>query len=642
MPFSKLGQDLTGFVKNEITYLDDVINRVDPGVFVQGLAVLSAVLLVLILFQHRKLKTLKRKHAIGEKLYSAFEPAAGMEKTVHAALEIVRSLVKAGGYYLYLKDPKNEQYILKAIRYSEEEEGSIAPSYSGLLTYKKDTDMPPLSLPAGAELAAVTLSKVGQVKSLTVPIAGGKGLIRISPVEKLPTRSKTALDELGLMLGPALDCLLEMENLKNQVGTHIASSKALQYATNTTLDFEATLGMVMTLSLNMIGGSGGCFLIEEEDGQLRMPYLSKPNHEEGERFKGDIGAYSMLAQVLGGENILVVSKGDRNYGQLPSDLTAAGVEMVILLKVAAKNNNGVAAFWYDEIPEIEAHRLTGLQMMTKRMADLLDSNAKFREIAVSYVEMLRMMVETIDNLEPHTVGYSELMARYSEIIAREMKLDGQEIRDVVLAATLSNIGLFGFSNELLFKPGKYTDFEYDTMKLHSEVGASIIEVTIANPKVASYIRYHHERIDGNGYPEGLKWEEIPLGARIIAVVQTFLASITGRRYREPLPFEKSFQLLHAACGTQLDEAVVEALINWFRKKQAGSARKGRSLGSCWEMRCVPRSICGQCPAYQDRGQNCWEIEGTKCEAHGNKCPSCFVYTEFIYRMGFKGNKPGSE
>ena len=641
MKLNDVVRDVSGFIAKEISYWGNLLTRVDLINCILALSLLSLVLLVLYLLQRKRIKNLDRRAKILERLYSGFQAAPDMEKTLDEMLDIVRSLAKAESYYFYLQDPKKEQYILKAVRHSEDGEEPITPSYSGLLSYKREEILPPLSLPAEAQVAATTLSKDGPVNFLTVPVTGGKGLIRVGPFKRLSAHRRKALDELGFLFGPVLDILIETESLRNQVGVHVASSRALQNAANVTMDFEATLGMVMSLSLRMIGGSGGCFIIEDGD-KYGMPYLSAPANEEEERFRRDADAHGRLVRLLGNENICVIAKRDQKYDELPSYLKAGDIELLILLKVAAKNNKGLAAFWYKEMPEIETHRLTGLQMMTKRMSDLLDSNHRYKEIADSYVDMLRMMVETIDNLEPRTVGYSELMARFSEIIAREMRMDDREIKDVVVAASLSNIGLLGFSNELLFKPGKYTDFEYDTMKLHSEVGASIIEATIANSKVASIIRYHHERMDGNGYPAGLKGEDIPMGARIIAVVQTFLATITGRRYRDPLPFEKALQLLHAACGTQLDPAVVHALFSWFKKKQASPARKGRSLGACWEMRCVPSGICMQCPAYQEREHNCWEIEGTKCEAHGNKCPSCFVYTEYIYRMGFKGDKPHCE
>jgi HD-GYP domain-containing protein (c-di-GMP phosphodiesterase class II) len=227
------------------------------------------------------------------------------------------------------------------------------------------------------------------------------------------------------------------------------------------------------------------------------------------------------------------------------------------------------------------------------------------------------------------------MYRYSIIICKELKLSKQDTKDISLAAYLSNIGVIGISDQVLTNKGKYSEVEYSMMKLHAESGASIIEATIGNSKIASYIRHHHERIDGFGYPYELKGDEIPLGGRIIAVVQTFLAKILGREYRKPIPFDQALNQLKIASGTQLDAEVVDAFINWFKEKELMNKKNNCALGSCYDMRCSPENICMKCPAYKDDSKNCWEHKEVHCEEHGNVCECCFVYTEYLYRMSLK-------
>jgi hypothetical protein len=170
------------------------------------------------------------------------------------------------------------------------------------------------------------------------------------------------------------------------------------------------------------------------------------------------------------------------------------------------------------------------------------------------------------------------------------------------------------------------------MKLHSEVGEAIIENTIAQEEIALNIRYHHERVDGNGYPSRLVGEEIPIGARIIAVVQTFLAKINGRSYRDPLPFDDALKLLKQASGSQLDSRIVVTFLNWYEQKRKQTINSNKALGSCWELLCTPSSICLQCPAYGQTSKNCWEYQGNNCLAHGKTCETCFVYTEAMTRL----------
>jgi HD-GYP domain-containing protein (c-di-GMP phosphodiesterase class II) len=216
-------------------------------------------------------------------------------------------------------------------------------------------------------------------------------------------------------------------------------------------------------------------------------------------------------------------------------------------------------------------------------------------------------------------------------IARKMGLSEFQIHSIGLAAYLSNIGIIGLSDGLLNKEGIYSDKEYEQMKLHSEIGATIIENTIAQEDVALYIRHHHERMDGNGYPSRLVGENIPVGARIISVVQTFLAKINGRSYRDPLPFDDALKLINDSSDSQLDAKIVAIFLNWYEEKRA-VAEGNRAIGNCWEVCCTPSSICSQCPAFGQMNQNCWEFERNNCLAHGKTCQTCLVYTEAMSRI----------
>lgn len=595
-----------------------------------GLAVL---LFCLWAYQRRRLKQVNRQLLLLNYFFTGIRPSDGLETAASRLLEAAALLVKADAYYFYLREGKNGQYILKAVRHCET--GAVEPDfgYSGV-SVARETYLSPLSLVPQNLPSGPALSKDGQVPFLDLPAAGGEAMVRVGPLKRMPVGSRKALRSYCELLTPVITALQEMENLKNEVAVQAISSKAVQNFTHSAMDLKDTLSLVVALSINMIGAAGGCFLIREKD-RFAVPVVNGLDNAEA-AFRADHKVHNLFARLLGDSEFFALTRDQEEMYQLPPYLAAAGGELLILASVPAKKGQGIAAFWYDQAPSLELHRFTGLQLMMKRLGDLLDIRQGLSQMAGSYTEILKILVQTIDNLEPNTAGYSELMARYAGIIAREMGLDRGQIRDITLAAYLSNIGVLGFSNELLHKPGSYSEVEYEAMKHHAAVEASIIEATIANQNVARYIRYHHERLDGNGYPEGLRGEEIPLGSRIIAVAQTFLAKVNSRKYRESLPYAQAIQLLQSAAGTQLDPEAVRALIGWFRKKQANPALRGRSLGSCWEMRCAPSGICRNCPAYGQLDRNCWEISGTLCEGHGNKCSTCLVYTEYAWRMSPEG------
>lgn len=554
-----------------IINITNILNR-ETVLWVALIAVLF--LAVLFYWQRIKYKRLSRRAALFKQSAVNFDPVLGLEKTSAALLELISKLIKVEGYYLYILDKKKMQFVLRSVRHKDVTERAIAPSYSGLLAFKKENYLPPLGLPADKQPTKMGIIRDGHVPLYAAPFKSGLAIVRFGPVNGLPAKVTGLLVSLVDILDPMLKACLEIEDLRSREQAHTTSSKAVHNLTNSTMDYEGNLKIIMNLSIKMIGAVGGVLMTREQD-RFSVPFVSKAGENPGKNFVTDLNCHRFLHDLLAGEEYYILSRDDKEFYLLPPYFSSAGMEFLILARLTGKSNKGMALFWFDHVPlNIETHRFNGLRMMTRRIADLMDSYQKFNELSESYLDMLKILVETIDNLEPYSVGYSELMARYAEIIARELKLDQQEIEDIVLAACLSNIGLLGLSNELIFKPGKYTELEFETMKLHAEVGAAIIEATVAKRNVAEYIRYHHERIDGNGYPAGLRNKEIPLGARIIAVVQTFLAAIGRREYRDPLPFAAAVQMLNSASGAQLDGDVVQALINWFKKRQANPSRKG--------------------------------------------------------------------
>lgn len=249
---------------------------------------------------------------------------------------------------------------------------------------------------------------------------------------------------------------------------------------------------------------------------------------------------------------------------------------------------------------------------------------------------LKAFVRTVENMNPYWVGYSEQVMRYTLAIASEIGYPERELSSLAVAAYFSNIGMYLLSEELMEKAGEYLPHEVEQMKLHAEIGALIAEIFLGDRETADMIRYHHERMDGLGYPEGLKGEEIPLGARMIAVVQTFLAKMSGRSYRPALDFEQALLHVQRAAGSQLDESLVSALLSWIEKKQSISRQNGLPLGRCYEVFSVPSEICGECPVYRGSTPYCWEEKENLCHFHGKSCDTCVIRTEYLSREKKRG------
>lgn len=150
-------------------------------------------------------------------------------------------------------------------------------------------------------------------------------------------------------------------------------------------------------------------------------------------------------------------------------------------------------------------------------------------------DMIKALVKTIDAKDPYTNGHSVRVAEYSKMIAEQEYSDTQKIQNIHNIALLHDIGKIAIPDEIINKPGKLTDEEYNLIKAHTITGAQILSEISSYPDLINGAKYHHERYDGRGYPCGLKGEEIPEIAAIIGVADAYDAMTSNRSYRKMLP-----------------------------------------------------------------------------------------------------------
>lgn len=185
---------------------------------------------------------------------------------------------------------------------------------------------------------------------------------------------------------------------------------------------------------------------------------------------------------------------------------------------------------------------------------------KVEEMADVHLAMVRRLAEAIETRDNTTQAQMERIQAYAEGLARALSMAERDVNAVRMAALLHDIGNLAVPREILSKPGRLTYEEYDRLKIHPRVGADIIsEVPFPYP-VAPLVLSHHERWDGRGYPSGLKGKEIPLGARILAVVDCFTSMRTDRPYRPSRTYAEAMATLRENGGSTLDPDLVEKFI----------------------------------------------------------------------------------
>ncbi|WP_248927317.1 HD-GYP domain-containing protein [Paenibacillus hamazuiensis] len=620
----------------KVPYLQQVQDMIEKAGLTQdalliiaaaAVAVLLAVIWALAL--QRKAGHTRKRLALTRKIIQTVKPDKGLENNLIDLLEFFDRFVEAPVYAFYVHEPRNNSYTLKAVRHKTKEIGS---TMSASAEKKKENYHPPLSVQGDTGMIRSGKIVEGEVPLLVVPTGQGKGLVRIGPLSGKPSkRTLASLDELGELIGQMLDNLTAAEKLKAESDVVLASGKAMQQINQIALHPRMTVELMIQLSMQTMAAAGGCYA-ERTGDRYRIPVSIGLEEKLAGELTEDVRTLDMLHQLAANEEYVLLRRGDAVFAGLPAAFKSLGMDAIVVLQVNIGTPNFLI-FWFDRFGDAgtEQAALSTMKMVQRDIRGIISHQMSLSRLAGTYTGILKGLAQLLDNMSPYTVGYSEMMSRYSIIIAKEIGLSEPEIRDVALAAYLSNIGMFGISVNLYQKEGKYSDQEFELMKLHAEVGASIVRTTLGNERVAEYILYHHERMDGNGYPAGLKGRQIPAGSKIIAVVQTFLAKINGRKYRDPLPFHQALQTLRAASGTQLDASIVDAFIAWFERKQRNPNFNARSLGSCWEMCCVPSSVCEHCPVYGRMDVNCWEVADNNCATHGKKCETCFVRTEHAHR-----------
>jgi HD-GYP domain-containing protein (c-di-GMP phosphodiesterase class II) len=177
-----------------------------------------------------------------------------------------------------------------------------------------------------------------------------------------------------------------------------------------------------------------------------------------------------------------------------------------------------------------------------------------------FLGSIQMLAGAVDEKDPYTRGHSDRVTRYSLLIGKEMTLPAPFMETLQISAQLHDVGKIGIEDRILKKPGALTAEEFEVMKTHTTKGANLLRPVIQLGEMLPGIELHHEALDGRGYPYGLKGDQIPLLARVIAVADTFDALTTNRPYQHAHTPEEAFRIIQNLAGKRLDPEAIAALM----------------------------------------------------------------------------------
>ena len=206
--------------------------------------------------------------------------------------------------------------------------------------------------------------------------------------------------------------------------------------------------------------------------------------------------------------------------------------------------------------------------LEKRLTEIEELHKKEQE---TYYQIVMSLAHEVCEKDPYTSGHLEGVERLGVMTAEEMGFDlsGRKKDILVAALHLHDVGKIGIPDHILKKPGSLTEEEWKIMRQHPVKGAKILEPLTDFKEVANIVLHHHEFYNGKGYPDGLSREQIPIEARIIAVVDAFHAIVSTRCYSKGRSVTIAFKELERAAGTQFDPVVVQAFIRAYQRTYRG-------------------------------------------------------------------------
>jgi putative nucleotidyltransferase with HDIG domain len=329
--------------------------------------------------------------------------------------------------------------------------------------------------------------------------------------------------------------------------------------------------LINVVSLTLIGelqiSSMAMFSLEREiDRSFRL--LGVKGFSD-EKFQGiQIDRECEFARLLDQEQSprKIARNPDRTWAKILPDLRLAVFEYVTPIQVKGENKGIVFTgpkLNGDDYSDYEKDML----MFIANSAGIGMENARLiKQLQVTYVSTLKTLISVIEAKDPYTRGHTERVAAYAVAIANKMNLPEPLRRRITFGALLHDIGKLGVVENILHKEGELNSDEWELLKSHPQIGARIVEKMEFLTGTSEIVNFHHESWDGNGYPDGLKGEEIPLGARIIAVADSFDAMTTDRSYRRALSIDEAVERLQSGAGTQFDPRVVRLFIRHIRQK----------------------------------------------------------------------------
>ena len=421
---------------------------------------------------------------------------------------------------------------------------------------------------------------------LSVPIVHNGGLLGVLNVNNKRSGEAFLEDDLNLLLGISgqISQAIANASLHEKTDSQVAELSLIQElgkAINSSLDLDSVLNYFIDMTTRITDSDRATLMLFDDS--------AKELYVEVYRGFEDLGVRDVRLKL--GEG--VAGRAAELRRPIKVDNTGKSAEYKELPKIARKTDLTLIS-----APLLNKDNLVGVinceRVLSKKgpfspeNLDLLETLASQASIAIEnarlyhnllnvYLETIRSLAAAIDAKDSYTHGHSRRVTDLSVGLALEMNLPRSEVDTIRHASLLHDVGKIGISEQILLKPGRLTDDEFETIKAHPHIGAGILNSIEFLKNVCEIIKHHHERFDGKGYPDALAAGDIPLGSRIICVADSFDAITSCRPYRKPLTFDEATEEIVRCAGNQFDPEVVNAFVRLRQSKFCPPWFKGEVL-----------------------------------------------------------------
>ena len=396
---------------------------------------------------------------------------------------------------------------------------------------------------------------------------------RIEKTELLSTKNRELETEVAKNRE---DLLVRNKELRLQVYS-LETLMELTHQLNSTLDLDATLNTLILSVVGQLRVNSACLFLTDDREYPRQLEASTFKGIKGEQARSLSfpygGAFARALLPVDGRDLeprrLADMEHDADLDGEVGSLFAAGLTLVCPVVLKSRLAAILAVGEKVSGQDFLAHDLEMLRVLSESAAMAIENARLYKDLQDAYVSTVRLLVSRIEEKDPYTHGHTERVAAYAVGIAQELGFIPEEVQRIQFGAFLHDIGKVHTEDHVLHKPGALTEEEWRMVKMHPLRGAEMVKGVRFLERVTDMIRHHHERVDGRGYPDGLKGAEISTSAKIVNVADAFDAMTTDRPYRAGLTMEQAIAQMTEKAGSQFAAEIVEVFV---RGLESGAIR----------------------------------------------------------------------